>query len=110
MKKSSHGKHPLKKHTVLQHHKRLISPMILVLAIAFLAGAVAAAYLITDAGQRGLRSNAPPKAQGPGSSNIRYPVALFDDGQARHFEYAVNGLTIRYFVLKSADGVIGPII
>jgi uncharacterized membrane protein len=31
---------------------------------------------------------------------------MFADGKARHFDYPANGLTIRYFVLKSADGVI----
>lgn len=37
-----------------------------------------------------------------------YAVNLFDDGQARHFEYADanSNTTIKYFILKSADGVI----
>jgi uncharacterized membrane protein len=37
-----------------------------------------------------------------------YAVSLFDDGQARHFEYAdaTSQTTIKYFILKSADGVI----
>jgi uncharacterized membrane protein len=31
---------------------------------------------------------------------------MFDDGKARHYEYRSGDLHIRYFVLKSSDGVI----
>ena len=42
-----------------------------------------------------------------GSNEIVHPVAPFDDGEARHFQIETeDGLTIKYFVLKSADGVI----
>ena len=38
---------------------------------------------------------------------VTHPVGLFDDGRARHFQYTDdNGITIKYFVLKSSDGVI----
>jgi uncharacterized membrane protein len=37
---------------------------------------------------------------------VSYPVALFEDGQAKHFDFKDGGKTIRYFVIKSADGVI----
>jgi uncharacterized membrane protein len=37
---------------------------------------------------------------------ITYPVSLFEDGQAKHFEFQDGDRTIRYFVIKSADGVI----
>ena len=37
---------------------------------------------------------------------VSYPVALFEDGQARHFDFQDGDKTIRYFVIKSADGVI----
>ncbi|MGB9699551.1 MAG: Fe-S-containing protein [Thermodesulfobacteriota bacterium] len=44
-------------------------------------------------------------------NEITFPVRLFADGKARHFEYKVpaktgKNLTIRYFILKSSDGVI----
>ncbi|MEW6673486.1 MAG: DUF2318 domain-containing protein [Thermodesulfobacteriota bacterium] len=40
------------------------------------------------------------------TAQFTYPVALFEDGNARHFEY--NGPTgkIKYFILKSSDGII----
>lgn len=38
---------------------------------------------------------------------VRHPVALFEDGKARHFQLeTAEGITVRYFVLKSSDGVI----
>jgi uncharacterized membrane protein len=38
---------------------------------------------------------------------VSYPVKNFEDGKARFYEYkADRNLTIKYFVLKSSDGVI----
>ena len=39
-------------------------------------------------------------------TQFAHPVALFEDGNARHFEYKGSGVTIKYFILKSSDGVI----
>ncbi|MGD9186990.1 MAG: DUF2318 domain-containing protein [Desulfobacteraceae bacterium] len=106
MKKSSKSRHQSKKDTVLHQNKRSINPIVLVLGVAFLAAAIAAGYFITDFGQRGPQTSAAVSTQAPRAGDIRYPVSMFADGKARHFDYAANGLTIRYFVLKSADGVI----
>ena len=35
-----------------------------------------------------------------------FPVALFEDGKARHFQHVANGLNIKFFILKSSDGII----
>ncbi len=40
------------------------------------------------------------------STSVSFPVSLFDDGKARHFEHVDGNITIRYFILKSSDGVI----
>ncbi len=37
---------------------------------------------------------------------VTLPAAMFDDGQAHYFEHRQGGLTIRYFVLKSSDGLV----
>jgi len=38
---------------------------------------------------------------------ITHPISLFAEGKAKHFEFqAHSGITIKYFVLKSSDGVI----
>jgi len=40
------------------------------------------------------------------TSQVTYPASMFDDGNARHFQHSSNGITIKYFILKSSDGVI----
>jgi uncharacterized membrane protein len=40
------------------------------------------------------------------AAEVRLPLAQFDDGQARHFEHKSGDQTVRYFVLKSSDGVV----
>ncbi len=41
------------------------------------------------------------------AGEITFPVAMFEDGKARHFELAAeNDIVVKYFVLKSSDGVI----
>ncbi len=43
----------------------------------------------------------------PAAQTISYPADLFSDGSARHFTYqAENDLNVRYFILKSSDGII----
>lgn len=38
---------------------------------------------------------------------VIHPIGLFDDGKVKHFEFkAQNGIIVRYFVLRSSDGVI----
>jgi len=41
------------------------------------------------------------------TAEISYPVSAFNDGKARFFEYKTpDGIVIKYFILKSSDGVI----
>jgi len=41
------------------------------------------------------------------AKEIIYPVKLFENGQAKFFQYKTdNNLTIRYFIIKSSDGLI----
>jgi uncharacterized membrane protein len=41
------------------------------------------------------------------ADDVSCPETLFGDGKARHFQYKANdGIVIRYFILKSSDGVI----
>lgn len=110
MKKRASSQHQAKKDVVLQQQKHVIRPITLILGITILAGATAMAFLITahdPGGSPNRIADAPRTVSAPaGADKISYPVSLFADGQARHFDYKANGLTIRYFILKSADGVI----
>ena len=40
------------------------------------------------------------------ASQVTFPANLFEDGRARHFEHVDGKFTIRYFILKSSDGII----
>ena len=105
MKKSSTSKHQSKKDAVLNQNKRSVNPVTIILGVLILISAVGAAYYITDTGSPAPSQSA--VAANPTSSDvIKYPVSMFTDGKARHFEFAASNLTIRYFILKSADGVI----
>jgi uncharacterized membrane protein len=37
---------------------------------------------------------------------LSMPAAMFDDGKARYFDHRHGHITIRYFVVRSADGVL----
>lgn len=42
-----------------------------------------------------------------GEKVVALPVKMFADGKARHFEHKLpDGITVRYFVVKSSDGII----
>jgi uncharacterized membrane protein len=41
------------------------------------------------------------------SGDVTYPESTFKDGKARFYQYkTTDGITIKYFILKSTDGVI----
>jgi uncharacterized membrane protein len=79
-----------------------------------LMGAVACAVLIVGAGVFYITYNSSDSApvaatSSPASSTLTqasFPVSLFEDGKARHFQHAADGITIKFFVLKSSDGII----
>jgi len=39
-------------------------------------------------------------------SRVTFPTSLFEDGKAKHFEHVSGNFAIRYFILKSSDGII----
>ena len=50
-------------------------------------------------------AQAGPKSSAP--SEITFPVAQFADGKARHYSFsAPGGITIKYFIIRSSDGVL----
>ena len=40
------------------------------------------------------------------ASQVSFPATLFEDGKARHFQHVAGEFKIKYFVLKSSDGII----
>ena len=108
-KKSSHSKNinqdkiAAKKAAVLGTERKNYLPVVLA-AIGIVAiTAVAVSYVLKSGGEATATANAPAATS---STYVSFPVSLFDDGKARHFEHADGNMTIRYFVLKSSDGII----
>ena len=94
-----------KKAAVLGNQKKSRMPMALFTSIFVLLIGGGIFFMSQKGADRPL-SEGSLSSQGSGLE-VTHPVDLFDDGRARHFQYtADNGVTIKYFVLKSSDGVI----
>jgi uncharacterized membrane protein len=102
-----------KKEAVLGGDKKKGGRMPVIMAVILVA-AVAGGYytLYTRQTTPAPVASSSPGPVVPASSEavapgmIAYPVSLFEDGQAQYFEFKDGDRTIRYFVIKSADGVI----
>lgn len=95
-----------KKAVVLESTKKNSTPLAIIAAAVIIAagGVIAVMQFQKAARVSGVETtDAPPLAD---ATTVAYPVSLFDDGEARHYSFKAGKETIRYFVLKSADGVL----
>ena len=98
-----------KKAIVLYSDKKNQVPIVIAAAVVIAAAAGLGLFLFP-----GIDSPTIPVADAPSSplaaadGRFTFAVSLFDDGKARHFDFvdAENNTTIRYFLLKSIDGVV----
>jgi uncharacterized membrane protein len=98
-------KRAAKKAAVLGTEKKNPLPMIAVLG--FIGLAIGIGLFLFKGTGKGPSTRVSTQQKTTVASNVTYPVELFRDGKARHFQYiAGNGMTIKYFILKSSDGVI----
>ena len=99
-----------KKEAVLGAEKKKGGLMPIIMAVVLVAG-IAGGYMAYI--QQPTATTTASNAAVPATDNaaaaaglVSFPVSLFDDGQARHFDFQDGDTTIRYFVIKSADGVV----
>jgi uncharacterized membrane protein len=93
----------VKKAVVLGTEKKSRMPLfVAIIGIVVIAGA-AAFYLVRGGDNPSAIASAPAAT---GSAFVTFPTSLFEDGKARHFEHVNGKLAIRYFILKSSDGII----
>jgi len=109
-------KHKAKTHSEVMKHKKAAvlgsqnkskAPLIIAsVALVLLIGGTAAYIGLGNTNTvSATASNATPSAST--ATHVSYPVSQFSDGRARHFEYKTSdGITVKYFILKSSDGVI----
>ena len=102
-KNTNQEKIAAKKAAVLGTEKKNNMPLLIaVIGAVLLAGA--AAFYVTQGGGGATATASAPAATS--NTFVSFPVSLFDDGKARHYEHVDGNMTIRYFVLKSSDGII----
>ena len=103
-KKVTLEKRQAKKDVVLGTEKRGRLPLIVAIVCSVLIVGGGIYYAAYD------RSETAPVAGSFTSENnasrVSLPASLFEDGKARHFQYVAGELNIKYFVLKSSDGII----
>jgi uncharacterized membrane protein len=94
-----------KKDIVLRTRKKNNVPLILAGALAVLL--IVGGFVYFKSGTDPINTYAEPYPGEPTAGAVHHAVELFEDGRARHFSFrADDGITIKYFVLKSSDGVI----
>ena len=82
--------------------KNRIPLFVAALGVVLIVGA-AIFYVFQPGGEITATASAPVASN---NTSVSFPISLFDDGKARHFEHVDGNMTIRYFILKSSDGVI----
>jgi len=102
-KTSNKDKIAAKKAAVLGTEKRSRLPLFVGIVGAILIVAAAVIYANLSGGNPAAIASAPATA---GSTSVSFPASLFEDGKARHFEHVDGKHTIRYFILKSSDGIV----
>jgi uncharacterized membrane protein len=101
---SANQKRAAKKAAIMKSSKRNALPYV-IFALGLVAAAGVGVYHFTDKGPA-IAPIQVAQVDDAMATQISYPVTQFADGFARHFDYQVDDHTMRYFVLKSSDGVI----
>ena len=120
--KKKQSKRAAKKAAVLGTEKNIRVPYFIIFICLALALAVGGFFFMNSKNQDApVITQIPPSTNAPSNYNepsntgelqdsnelqLTFPVNLFDDGKARHYEYKDKAVTVKYFVLKSSDGVI----
>jgi len=93
-----------KKAIVMGTDKKRAFPLIAVIVSAlFIAGGI---YYAVNSGKSSASYDTSSFSINSTASKVTYPVSLFDDYKARHYVYKGQDVTIKYFILKSSDGII----
>lgn len=103
IKKTKQDKITAKKATVLGSRKKNQLPL-MIAAVGVFIIVIAVIFFNT---QRD--SDSPKIANAPevvDNTSVIFAANLFEDGQVRHFEHVSGKHTIRYFILKSSDGIL----
>lgn len=96
-----------KKEIILNAEKQNQSPLrtLAVIGVVVVAGLVF--YLFQTGSANKPQARTPSIQPEVTATEVSFPVQAFSDGQAKYFQYpAGNGVTVRFFILRSSDGII----
>jgi uncharacterized membrane protein len=93
-----------KKAVVMGTEKKSHLPLILVACAVLITGA--GVFVVLNQGGGTTVTAQTPEAAEADAEQLTIPAAMFSDGKARHFEHTIGKQTIRFFILKSSDGII----
>ena len=101
------AKREAKKAVVLGTQPKSLFPLFVGIVFAVVIAAGAYYYFNRESNQYLVQNEQPA----PGESDnkplqVTFPVSMFKDGNALHFKYVHNDIAIKYFILKSSDGVV----
>lgn len=103
--KNQTDKRVAKKAAVLGMQKKNTTPILIIVCVVAV-GAAAALYWFMPLGGQDSSAVASQPGVVETADQVSFPTSMFADGRARHFEYRNGNKTVRYFVMKSSDGII----
>ena len=82
---------------------KIVALAVIILAIAAGAGLYLTNHTVNIPGSAAAVSANKTDAD---AAQVTFALAEFTDGKARHYSHNFNGMTIKYFILQSSDGVV----
>ncbi len=96
-----------KKAAILKTEKKSQSPLRTLLVVAVVVAGGLIFYFLQTGFDFSNQTKVPAIQPEVTATEVSLPVQAFSDGQAKYFKYPVgNGITVRFFILRSSDGVI----
>jgi uncharacterized membrane protein len=96
-----------KKEAILKTEKKSQSPLRTLAVVAVVVIGGLAFYLSQTGFNRKSQARTPSIQPEVTASEVSFPVQAFADGNAQYFQYPIgNGVTVRFFILRSSDGIV----
>jgi uncharacterized membrane protein len=90
----------------MELEKRRKNTTIAIMVIIIMAVVIVAGYFLISMPGPEPEEQEFKEIKPTGKNQVSIPISEVDDGQAHFYKYDSNGVKIKYFVLKSSDGVI----
>ena len=105
-KKNVAEKSASKKEAILKSESKSQPPLRTLLVVAVVVIGGLAFYLFQSGFDNKPQARTPSIQPEVTATDVSFPVQAFADGKAQYFQYPTgNGITVRFFILKSSDGV-----